>query len=158
MGAFSFTPTAGTTYRLKITEPAGVGNEPKLPAVSTDSEVVLSTGAGVFPAEKPLEFNIRSAKAGLPLVVAAYCRGVQVGEQPIVTKGVGEEANPVTIALDDAVGGVIRLTVYDYGVTPPKPVAERLVYRRPAGKLNVRRGGPRRSATRPARRSICRCW
>ncbi len=138
MGAFSFTPTAGITYRLKITEPAGVNNEPKLPAVSTESEVVLSTGAGVFPAEKPLEFNIRSAKAGLPLVVAAYCRGVQVGEQPMVTKGVGREANPVSIALDDAVGGVIRLTVYNYGVTPPKPVAERLVYRRPAGKLNVR--------------------
>ena len=73
--------------------------------------------------------------------MAAYCRGVQVGQQPIVTKGIGGEANPVAIALDDAVGGVIRLTVYDYGVTPPKPVAERLVYRRPAGKLNVRAAG-----------------
>ena len=89
-----------------------------------------------------MEFNIRAAKAGLPLVVAAYCRGVQVGEQPMVTKGVGEEANPVSIALDDAVGGVIRLTVYNYGVTPPKPVAERLVYRRPAGKLERSRGRP----------------
>ena len=138
MGAFSFTPTAGTTYRLKISEPAGVSNEPKLPAVSADSEVVLNGGAGVFAAGKPLEFNIRSAKVGLPLVVAAYCRGVQVGQQPLVTKGVGDEANPVAIALDDAVGGVIRLTVYNYGVSPPKPVAERLVYRRPAGKLNVR--------------------
>ena len=129
MGAFSFTPTAGTTYRLKFTEPTGVSNEPKLPAVSTDSEVVLSTGGGVFPAGKPLEFSIRSTKAGLPLVVAAYCRGVQVGEQPAVSKGIGEEATPVAIALDDVVGGVIRLTVYNYGVTPPKPVAERLVYR-----------------------------
>jgi uncharacterized protein YfaS (alpha-2-macroglobulin family) len=141
MGAFSFTPTAGTSYHLKISEPAGVSNEPKLPAVSADSEAVLNSGVGVFAAGKPLEFNIRSAKAGLPLVVAAYCRGVQVGQQPLVTKGVGEEANPVSIALDDAVGGVIRLTVYNYGMSPPKPVAERLVYRRPAGKLNVRASG-----------------
>jgi alpha-2-macroglobulin-like protein len=141
MGSFSFTPTAGTAYRLKITQPTGVSNEPKLPAVSNNSEVVLNTGAGVFPAKKPLEFNIRSMKAGQPLVVAAYCRGVQVGQQPLVTKSAGGEANPVSIALDDAVGGVIRLTVYNYGVTPPKPVAERLVYRRPAGKLNVRASG-----------------
>ncbi len=141
MGSFSFTPTAGTKYRLKITQPLGVSNEPKLPAVSAESDVVLSTGPGVFSAGKPIELSIRSAKAGLPLVVAAYCRGVQVGQQPIVTKGVGEEANPVAIALDDAVGGVIRLTVYDYGLSPPKPVAERLVYRRPAGKLNIRAAG-----------------
>ena len=67
----SFTPTAGTTYRLKISQPAGVSNEPKLPAVSADSEVVLNSGVGVFAAGKPLEFNIRSAKVGLPLVVAA---------------------------------------------------------------------------------------
>ncbi len=100
MGVFRFTPMAGTTYRLKITQPTGVTNEPKLPAVSTASEVVLTTGAGVFAAGKPLEFDIRSTKAGLPLVVAAYCRGVQVGQQPIVTKGAGGEANPVSIALD----------------------------------------------------------
>ena len=43
----------------------------------------------------------------------------------------------MSIPLDSAVGGVIRLTVYDYSVSPPKPVAERLVYRRPAQKLNV---------------------
>ena len=43
----------------------------------------------------------------------------------------------MTLPLDDAVGGVIRLTVYDYSTSPPKPVAERLVYRRPAQKLNV---------------------
>ncbi len=36
---------------------------------------------------------------------------------------------------------MIRLTVYDYSATPPKPVAERLVYRRRAGKLQVRASG-----------------
>ena len=65
-----------------------------------------------------MEFNIRAAKAGLPLVVAAYCRGVQVGQQPLVTKTSGGGGNPVAIPLDDAVGGVIRLTVYDYSASP----------------------------------------
>ncbi len=79
--------------------------------MAADRDIVLTTGAGVFAAEKPLEFNIRSTKAGLPLVVAAYCRGVQVGQQPLATKA---GANPVAITLDPALGGVIRLTVYNY--------------------------------------------
>ena len=33
--------------------------------------------------------------------------------------------------------GVIRLTAYDLSVRPPQPVAERLVYRRPAHKLDI---------------------
>jgi uncharacterized protein YfaS (alpha-2-macroglobulin family) len=137
MGAFRFRPTAGAVYRLKINEPAGVSNQPKLPAVSTQRDVVLDAGAGVFAADKPLEFNVKAVKTGLPLVVAAYCRGVQVGEQPLVTKQAGDDPNPAKISLDGAVGGVIRLTVYNYNATPPKPIAERLVYRRPARKLNV---------------------
>jgi hypothetical protein len=134
MGTFSFVPQTGETYRLKITSPKGVTDEPKLPAVSPDVDLVLATGAGVFAAEKPLEFNIRAAKTGMPLVVAAYCRGVQVGQQPLVTKA---GVNPVAITLDPAVAGVIWLTVYNYNASPPRAMAERLVYRRPAHRLQV---------------------
>jgi alpha-2-macroglobulin-like protein len=137
MGAFRFRPVAGASYRLKINQPAGVTNEPKLPAVVPQRHVVLDAGAGVFAADKPLELSLRTSRAGLPLVVAAYCRGVEVGQQPLVTKQAGDEPNPVTIPLDSSVGGVIRLTVYNYNATPPKPIAERLVYRRPTRTLNV---------------------
>ena len=144
MGSFSFTPQAGRQYRLKITSPAEVSNEPKLPEVSTRQKVVLSTGIGVFAAGAPVEFNVRAGKAGMPLVVGAFCRGVPVGQQALVTtvdadKGTG--ANPVAIAVPDEVGGVIRLTVYDYSNNPPQPVAERLVYRRMGRGLNVRPEG-----------------
>ena len=37
----------------------------------------------------------------------------------------------MSIPLDDQVAGVIRLTVYDYTKSPPKVLAERLVYRQP---------------------------
>lgn len=137
MGTFSLTPRAGETYRLRIAEPKGAKQEPTLPSVVSDSDLVLTTGTGVFAAEKPLEFNVRAAKAGISLVAAAYCRGVQVGEQPLVTKAGATAANPVVIPLDRSVGGVIRLIVFDYRTSPPKPVAERLVYRRPSQKLNV---------------------
>jgi hypothetical protein len=144
MGVFTITPRAGESYRLKITRPAGVQNEPKLPAASAERKVSLTTGSGVFAPAAPLEFNVRAAKPGLPLVAAAYCRGVQVGEQPLVTKSSATGANPVAIPLDAAVGGVIRLAVYDYSASPPQPVAERLVYRRPAHRLNIRAVGPGR--------------
>jgi hypothetical protein len=112
--------------------------------VSTRQKVVLSTGIGMFAAGAPLEFNVRAGKAGMPLVVGAFCRGVPVGQQALVTavdpdKGTG--ANPVAITLPDEVGGVIRLTVYDYTINPPQPVAERLVYRRMGRGLDVRAAG-----------------
>lgn len=138
MGVFSFTPRTGMRYHLRIRHPAGVTDEPRLPEVVADRGIVLSTGAGVFAAGGPLEFNIRATRPNLPLLVAAYCRGVQVGQQPLVTKAGGTGGNPVVIPLDRTVGGVIRLCVYDYGTTPPRPLAERLVYRRPTQKLNVR--------------------
>ena len=134
MGVFSFALRTDESYRLKITGPKGVTDKPKLPQVAADRDLVLTTGAGVFAAEKPLEFNIRATKAGLPLVVAVYCRGVQVGQQPLLSRA---GANPVAIPLDSAVGGVLRLTVYNYRLSPPQVAAERLVYRRPAQKLNV---------------------
>ena len=79
----------------------------------------------------------------MPLAVTAYCRGVQVGQQVVTTgKGASRESGvtdeAVSIALPPEASGVVRLTVYDYSTAPPQPVAERLVYRRPDRKLQVR--------------------
>jgi len=137
MGAFSIKPLPGEEYRLEFN---GTGKTPQppaavqLPEVSSDRKVVLNTGLGVFPEGKPLEFNVRASEAGLPLVASAWCRGVAVGHQALVSK---QDANPVVIALPDEAGGVIVLTVYDYSSNPPEPVAERLVYRRVARRLEV---------------------
>jgi len=145
MGQFSFTPQPGQSYRLKIIAPAEIKEEPKLPAASADCPVVLTTGTGVFDPAEPLEFNIRSSKAGLPLVVGAWCRGVLAGQVALVTKKSENGMNPVVLPLPDEAGGVIRLTVFDYNINPdqsktqfPKPLAERLVYRRMDKRLNVR--------------------
>jgi hypothetical protein len=144
-GAFHFTPLAGEQYRLKINSPEGVKDEPALPGASTGLRVVLSAGSGVFKAGEPLEFNIRCAVDDLPrpLVVAARCRGVQVGQQWLVanSKGTNGEtedgANAVSIPLSKEVGGAIRLAVYDYSDSPPKLAAQRLVYRQMPKSLRI---------------------
>ncbi|MBN1911937.1 MAG: hypothetical protein JW818_19605 [Pirellulales bacterium] len=133
MGVFTFTPQAGQTYQLKIDTPK-VDEQPRLPEVKADRHIVLSTGQGVFGPGAPLEFNVRASKADLPLVASAWCRGVPVGQQAFTTQ-VG--ANTVSVPLSDDASGVVRLTVYDYSASPPKPVAERLIYRRPVHQLDI---------------------
>jgi uncharacterized protein YfaS (alpha-2-macroglobulin family)/uncharacterized membrane protein len=145
MGAFTFTPRSGGSYHLKINKPTGVKEDAKLPSPMTDRFVILNTGSGVFGPNEPLEFVVRSAKPDVPLVVSAWCRGVLVGQQPLVTQKNENGMNPVSIAIPEGIGGVIRLTVFDYSPNAdaaqppvPQPIAERLVYRRLDKKLTVR--------------------
>ena len=135
MGSFRFVPQDGQHYTVKINKPADIKNQPELPGVNKDRQIVINTGAGVFDAGQPIGLHLLSHTADLPLVVSAYCRGVQVGQQAITT-GATDEA--LSISLPPEVSGVVRLTVYDYSSAPPQPVAERLVYRRPDHKLQVR--------------------
>ncbi|MEN6405852.1 MAG: MG2 domain-containing protein, partial [Thermoguttaceae bacterium] len=134
LGAFSMTPEFGKSYRLKVAVPTGVADQPTLPTVSMERPATLAVGNSVFAAGQSLEFNVRAGRAGLPLVAVVDCRGVQVGQQPLVSR-VG--ANPVSIALPSAIGGVLRLAVFSYEAGGPKLLADRLVYRAPSGRWNV---------------------
>ena len=141
MGVFGFEPRPGGQYRLRIEKPPGAKAEPRLPEVSASGQIVLDAGIAVFDAGEPLEFNLRSIKDGLPLVASAWCHGVPVGQQTLITKA---NSNSVSIPIGDEVGGVIRLTVHDYRTNPPEPVAERLVYRRPKHRLRIKIDGAQR--------------
>lgn len=136
MGSFSFTPAAGEQYRARILAPAGATEEPALPEVAGEPKVVLTTGPGVFAAGKPLEFEVDSLRGGLPLVAAASCRGVLVGQQALVTND-QEPRNKASLSLVPQASGAIRLTVYEYRGAQPRAVAERLVYRHPERRLQL---------------------
>ncbi|MHB8900975.1 MAG: hypothetical protein ACYC6Y_19685, partial [Thermoguttaceae bacterium] len=143
-GVFRFSPRAGVRYRLVVERPADVQLEKPLPLVIPSQKIVINTGSGVFAAGGPIEFNVRASQAGLPLVAVAWCRGVQVGQRAFVTRTAtdgGESkasANAVAIAVPDSAAGVVRLVVYDYSASPPRPIAQRLVYRRPQERLEVK--------------------
>ena len=135
-GSFSVLPDGDEGLHLKIDRPAEYRHEtPALPPAAADPKVVLSGGSGVFDAPAPLEFTLRAAKAGLPIVIAARCRGVTVGQQLLVARA---GPNAVTLPLGESIGGVIGLAAYDYGVSPPRRVAQRLVFRRPGRQLAAR--------------------
>jgi hypothetical protein len=140
LGWFALEPQAHEGYSLRISEPSGVSAQPTLPAAPAEARANLNTGTGVFAEGAPLEFSIRASKAGLPLVVTACCRGVPVGQQLLVSKAGKNDGqrNPVVLPLDESVGGVIRLCVFDFGKSPPELLAQRLVYRRMPRHLSVR--------------------
>ncbi|MEX2140226.1 MAG: MG2 domain-containing protein [Pirellulales bacterium] len=139
MGSFAFTPSAEATYDVRLNRPADVTTVSKLPEPNADRAIVLSTGAGVFDADEPIKASLRSAKRDVPTVIAAYCRGVQVAHEMVTLE---EGANTVSLAVSPEASGVIRLTVYDYSHDEqgavPRAIAERLVYRKPDRRLQIR--------------------
>ena len=130
---------AGRSYRLKIASPAGIALQPKLPPAASDQKIVLGAGSGVFRGDSPLAFNLRASQAGIPLAAAAWLRGVLVGQQTLVTTlaSRGRGGKEVEIPLEEQVGGLIRLAIYNYGVNPPRPIAQRWVYRPMPRRLTI---------------------
>ena len=139
MGSFSFVPCADAAYHLKIVSPTGIARKPKLPPANGDQKIVLSAGSGVYRSDGPLTFNLRASQAGIPLAAAAWLRGVLVGQQTLVTTlaSGGHGGKEVVIPLNEQAGGVIQLVIYDYGVNPPQPIAQRLLYRRMPRRLTI---------------------
>lgn len=148
MGAFRILPQTGGNYRLKVVEPPDTKTETELPQPDPDRNVAMSTGVGVFGAAKPVDLNLRAARDGVPLVVAAWCRGILVGKEPVVIRARSDDepqegiqgaggVNQVTLTIPEEISGLIRLIAYDYSASPPVPVAHRWVYRRPVRQLNI---------------------
>lgn len=133
LGSFQITPRAKTEYLLRITEPADMPDRTPLPDVVARPAVAVSTPDNVLAAGEPLSIALDALYSGRPLVVAAYCRGALVGQQPVETQAGG---NDVQVRLAEEASGPIRVAVYDYS-GPPREVAQRYVYRRPAQRLNV---------------------
>ncbi len=141
MGRFEFTPKSGKTYALRIDSPAGIAEPVALPK-AIDAGVALSVPDGVADAGKPIRVVVHS-KTERTLMVGLYCRG-RLLQSVRLKKGETEAVlNP-----EAGAGGVCRVTVFEETTGPVgsrerpqarelKPVAERLIYRRPAEQLTV---------------------
>jgi hypothetical protein len=133
MGAFTFTPQAGRSYELKIDTPIGIEGRYRLPAMK-ENGIALSIPTGVTGAKEPIQVVMHSGQRDRSLLVGAYCRGRLMDHRSVTArKG---EATTVTLQPAQEVGGVYRVTVFEeLEHQRLAPVAERLVYRRPAEQL-----------------------
>lgn len=137
MGLFTFTPAADGQYELKIEAPVGIEGKFALPAVKADG-VALQVPTGVSKEPEAIQVIVHSAQER-ELLIGAYCRGRLLDYQQIKTKA--NEATKVALKPADGIGGVYRVTVFERikagNREQLKPMAERLVYREPARRLNL---------------------
>ena len=134
-GRFEFTPKSGKKYELQIDSPIGINGRVPLPAVKDDG-VTLNVPDGVAEAGQPIKAVVHSTKPR-DLMIGLYCRG-RLLHSVQLKKGETE----AVLSPTDGAGGVCRVTVFEETAVNGerrelKPVAERLVYRRPAELLTV---------------------
>jgi hypothetical protein len=135
LGVFTFTPKAGRSYSLRIDSPAGISQRKPLSKALEDG-VVLSIPQGVLEPAEPIRASVRSAKAR-NFLVGAYCRG-----RLLDTVRLGKGQTDAVFRLPASAGGVCRVTVFEEvpagkNQVQLKPVAERLLYRKPAQRVDV---------------------
>ncbi|TVS15911.1 MAG: hypothetical protein EA424_15110 [Planctomycetaceae bacterium] len=143
-GLFVVTPEPDRRYRLEIESPRSTTTSFWLPSADPERWLVLDGGPGVFKPGSDLVLDVRSTDCSRPLAIMATCRGAVVGQQ-IVTSDhfLKRETEPncgycqVRLPIAERAEGVIRVTAYDLSTQPARPVAQRLVYRRPHRKLQV---------------------
>jgi hypothetical protein len=138
MGRFEFTPEFGQTYRFVIENPVGIQGEFKLPLTQAEG-VALTALDDVNPEPGPLRLRVTSLGNARSLLVGAYARGRLLDHQRVALKA--NASADVALNPTPGFGGVTRVTVFEEvktnGSRPTlKPVAERLVYRKPAAALN----------------------
>src|SRR5581483_5704980 len=105
--------------------------------------VVMTVPNPVTGPGEPFRVQLRSVGKDRNLVVGAYTRGRLSDTQKVAVKP-GELTEVPLMANPDPRGGVVRVTVFEEPAEEPgqpkpdlKPVAERLVFRRPGEALNL---------------------
>ncbi len=128
-GRVRLTPVAGEAYALRITEPAGVTTVYRLPEVKPAGGVISSVD-DIVPAGAPLRLRAGATLAGTHDVTVSVREREVAATSIKIARG---ELRRVALDLPDTADGVLRVTLWQDGA----PVAERLVFRRPADDVRV---------------------
>lgn len=128
-GRARFTPKKGSTYSLKVTEPAGIKKLFPLPAISNDG-AVITTATDVMPAKEPVKANIAWTGDRIVTVVLRQ-RDVVLDTQNI---DAGKQKGAELSLKAGSADGVLVITVSSKA---GEPLAERLVFREPEKQLGI---------------------
>ncbi len=129
-GRFAFTPRKGGAYTLKITEPAGIRTTYALPETK-DAGGVIRSLVDVVGKDEPVRLKV-GASAGGQLTLTLSRREVELASARFdAPAGTMSE---VTLTPPSTADGVLIATLWD---AEGRPLAERLIFRRPAKSMNV---------------------
>jgi hypothetical protein len=134
MGAFTYTPRAGSRYEVHVSRPVGISQRFPLP-VARPTGVVLHVPQGVIAAGAPVPVQVQRT-GEQSLLVGLYCRG-----RLLDSRKLDRGQNKVTLEPVSGAGGVCRVTVFEEVPLAEgqqlKPVAERLIYRHPKKRVQL---------------------
>jgi hypothetical protein len=140
-GRFTFKPKAGETYTLKIDQPSGIKTTYPLPAVK-EKGVVLMSPDDVTAADGAIRLAVMTTEKDAKYKVTLSKQETRVAEEAVDFAAIDEDAaDPslhranLTLRPKDQSDGVLVATVWDESGTTP--LAERLVFRKPAHPIKV---------------------
>ncbi len=141
LGRFEFTPKAGHKYEVQVEQPQGVTGPFVLPPLEADV-VVLSVPKGVLGPNEPIAVTIHS-KRSRSLLVGAYCRGRLLDSATLDPIHFDKTTAKAVLRPAGGEGGVCRVTVFEVVQARAnrrvlQPVAERLIYRQPAERVDLK--------------------
>lgn len=132
-GVFQFTPLAGKRYKAVFAAPSGITEPSLLPDVKNNG-TAISSSHGAYEYIDPIHFTITSNDARQPARVTLYKRDQLLDSVELSTAGTNTVfATRTQLKAKDA-EGVLIVTVWDGN---GRPLAERLIYRKPRFGLNV---------------------
>ncbi len=149
-----FAPLLGPDEKNFPVAPASIAGIPALTGVNAgfllpkaaSEGVAMTIPDAVTVPGQPIRVHLRSVGKTRNLVVGAYTRGRMSDEPQRITVEAGQLKEVKLMAGNDPRGGVVRVTVFeeaDEAEGKPeqksdlKPVAERLVFRKPGESLNL---------------------
>ena len=134
-GRIEFVPQQGRTYYLSLSEPAGIKKTYPLPDLKS-SGVVIRSIEEVYKKDEPVKFKVAATTDYDSVLLTLKKREEVVAYKKIKLKGdKAKELEEVAFFPSHEFDGVLTVTAWS---DDDKPLAERLVFREPAQKLNIK--------------------
>ena len=129
-GVFGFVPSPGEGYELQIIRPAGIKRTWELPAVATSGAVIRGLTRVTEP-DAPVKLEVGSTEEREVLVTVSN-RELEVARMAVPLEA--GQVKAVALTVPDGTDGVLVATVWD---DAGRPLAERLVFRKPLDPLTI---------------------
>ncbi|MBI3178776.1 MAG: A-macroglobulin complement component, partial [Deltaproteobacteria bacterium] len=128
-GRFTFTPKRGERYQLKINKPSGISRMFALPEIKPTGAVIQSVD-DVTQAGAPVRLRIASSERE-PVTLTLSQREIELASVALR----GGQLVERSLCVPPEVAGTLIATVWDLD---GRPLAERLVFRRPSRAIDVK--------------------
>ena len=134
-GRFELEPALGESYRLEFEVPETALSISLPPAAAEGASLRVLRGSFAEGADIVAEVRAVGLKSDGPFTLGLFCRGQLVAQSEVaLPRSNGGAPTTVRLSPREGIAGVLRLTLLDEDL---QPLAERLVHRRSARRIQI---------------------